>query len=708
MHVLFTHPQRFAHTFLYKLFYNFAGAGAQRLYEEAMTKGVVKVALAVLIFMGITGSGKRLFKRLVLNLDVPESSDSTKLLDSSGRPISISQIGVESEEWNEISYEGMMDRVAAGIKNRTISVVPQPSSNNLTSETVSLPESESILEPVEETDSGQRNITQQDKFTPSFITAMREIKLDDQLLLKMSFVPENSEDMNVDFLYMLDSGGQPPFREMLPHLIQPSVQKSADDIQYSTAVVLMQKLNERLDFRPTILYRENGVEDDEGYISHLTNEQILYQYIQALQSHNTTVFVVGTHKDLEHLCESETRTEKNEKLLNAFQSVLADNVSLYRPDELMYPVDSTKRTEEEMQVAKSFRKAVKEKCMQKRVPVPLPWFLLAQLLQLLAEKMKVQVLSIKECCEAANTNLHIPENECLAAIEFLAKLNILFYRRDILPDVVFCNAQVVLVKMTDLVRCNHRMRTSKTSQNIEKCMQSVKGVKFRDCGLVDEQLLKAFTSHYRTGLFEVSHFLKLLEGLLIASKLRNGKYFIPSVLAHTEKEDYRQASTTRPEPIIVFYPNMWLPIGLVPSLVAYLQNHCHWSPLMQGGEPVYMYHNCMQFELPGGMAGSVTLIDSIKFLEIHVMASFTIANNICSDIREVIEYALKEAHKSLHYKTPLTAKIGVLCSSSKCGNSESHSATVDRIENSWRCNTSTEQTIKGDLTDGQKLWFREG
>ena len=78
--------------------------------------------------------------------------------------------------------------------------------------------------------------------------------------------------MDVDFLYLLDSGGQPPFREMLPHFVQ-----KAD------ATVLMLKLNERLDFKPTISYRRERGEVNEGYTSQLTNEQILQQYIQAVQ-----------------------------------------------------------------------------------------------------------------------------------------------------------------------------------------------------------------------------------------------------------------------------------------------------------------------------------------------------------------------------------------------------------------------------------------
>ena len=50
------------------------------------------------------------------------------------------------------------------------------------------------------------------------------------------------------------------------------------------------------------------------YQSLLTNEQILYQYFQAIQSHRSRVFVVGTFRDKKHEC-SESRAEKDKALL---------------------------------------------------------------------------------------------------------------------------------------------------------------------------------------------------------------------------------------------------------------------------------------------------------------------------------------------------------------------------------------------------------
>ena len=508
------------------------------------------------------------------------------------------------------------------------------------------------------------------------VHALRTLDFDGNLMRKMQAASGNV--MEVNFIYMLDSGGQPPFRELLPHVVQQA-----------SGIVLTQKLNERLDFRPTIKYREEGVED-KGYPSPLTNEQILHQYFQAVQSHNSTVFVIGTHRDLEHECEMESRADKNKKLLEAFRPVLGSHLALYAtgdPDQLIFPVNNTSRGPEDLKTAGEFRKKVVDHCMGQKVKIPLPWFMLEQLLQQLAKEMQVTVLSKDECYMAAHT-LHMSDDMCEAALKYLHNLNIIFYRPDIIENVVFCNAQVVLDKLTEIVHCSHRMHTNTDTVNIPSCMEGSKGLKFRDYAQIDPELLtKAYPSHYRESdnVFTASDFLRLSERLLIAGKLENELHFIPNVLPDLSLQkvaQHRVTSTDHLPPITIYYPKMWLPVGVVPALVVYLINHWGWTPVSEGDKPVCMCHNCMQFELPDGEPGSVTLIDSTKFLEIHIKQSLP-DSQVCPLIMEMIMSGLEEAHKSLHYDPPAAVE-GMICPG-KCGIIEIHYAKVDKTKGFWRC-----------------------
>ena len=696
----------------------------RKLYKRAMTEGFIKAALAILIFVGVTGSGKSLFQKLVLDLPVPEFSPSTALAESAVRSMSICQAAVsrgdEQVKWKIVIPADMFSIVADNaaalelVKEEQQKQVTKTQvkaskidehKRNIQKETQQIATSSQskevgtvpVPERVQEKANGSKQMNPDDSrgqiidepsdHKPTVESrntlcikceqALRTLDFDGELMRKMKAASGNVKE--VDFIYILDSGGQPPFRELLSHVVQQA-----------SGIVLMQKLNERLDFRPTITYRDEGVED-EGYLSPLTNEQILYQYFQAVQSHNSTVFVIGTHRDRENECNEESRADKNKRLLEAFRPVLSSSrIALYAtgdPDQLIFAVDNTSRGPEDLKAAGKFRKKVVDHCMGKKEKIPLPWFMLEQLLQQLAKEMQVTVLSKEECYMAART-LHMSKDMCEAAMKYLHKLNIIFYRPDILENAVFCNAQVVLDKLTEIVHCSRRMHTNMDTENIPLCMEGTDGLRFRDYAeIVPELLTKAYPSHYRESdnIFTASDFLRLSERLMIAGKLENELYFIPSLLPDLSLQkvaQHRVISTDHPPPIIIYYPDMLLPVGVVPALVVYLINHWGWTPVSQGGKPVCMYHNCMQFELPEGEPGSVTLIDSIKFLEIHVEPSLH-DGEVCSLIMHNIMSGLKEAHRSLHYKPP-AAKEGMLCPGT-CGTENIHFAKLVKKRGKWTC-----------------------
>ena len=694
----------------------------RKLYEEAMKRGYIESALPLVLFVGVTGSGKTLFKQLLLGQSVPEFSPSTPLTEPAVRVTG-------NEEWKFVGPKEMMYMVADAVKGKVSlldSTWEESSDMALTGpQEHSKPTPTPLLEQVKHDsdpvvhvqpqtkanyDSIPMSVTsvQPQETVPQHTThrykktiqdALREIQIDSILLKIMKDSPKDlvGKLMEVDFLYLLDSGGQPPFREMLPHFVQKAA-----------AIVLMLKLNETLEFRPTIRYREEEKED-MGYESELTNEEILHQYIQAVQTHNSRVFIVGTHMDRENECQSETREMKNDKLLISLQPILQGQMELYG-NQLIFPVDCTSRGSHSERIAHEFRTRVIENCMGERVQIPLSFFMLDQLLKLLSKYMEFKVLSTDECYQAAREKLHINHSVYEVALNYLSKLNIIFYRPDILPKVVFPDPKDVLNMLTELVRCSHELRTNNedAASTLPHCMQSGEGLLFKDSAQVNAQLLeKAFPSHYREGLFNSVNFLELLEGLLIAARLDDGNHFIPSLLPDLSKEkvsEHRVTLSDNPAPLVIHYPEKWLPVGVMPSLVVHLRNECMWVTSLKHGKPSCLYRNCIKFKLPGGRPGSIVLIDSTKFLEIHVKSeAVKIDSKLCCTIREDIMAGLKEAHKSLHYDPP-EAEIGFLCSG-VCGNTdEPHLAILDDEKKTWTC---SEDDSKGcDLIKMEQVWVK--
>ena len=96
--------------------------------------------------------------------------------------------------------------------------------------------------------------------------------------------------------------------------------------------------------------------------------------------------------------------QRSDKLDETLQKVLGDEMERCG-SQLIFPVDCTSRWTDTVKVAQELRTRVKENCMGKRVKIPLPFFLLDQLLKSVSVAMKDNVLSNEECyLERALTN----------------------------------------------------------------------------------------------------------------------------------------------------------------------------------------------------------------------------------------------------------------------------------------------------------------
>ena len=312
-------------------FLNLGEEAAKKLFDEAMEKGYVESRAIVLLLIGAAGAGKSHFKHLILRLPPPAVRESTALAEAAIRAISICRATISGGdmEWQLVSSQESLrmvaDAIKAGVPVRlfplphfSVDVLPldltpvkqktQP--NRSPSQPSSNPENSMPLAekaPIPPPDTSPTS--------PSSISSTLEsldLSEPSQLMLEKELVDLISQSsgsrklLDVDWVYIVDSGGQPQFHEILPAFIR-----------YASACVFITKLNESLTDHPTIeYYGRGGQRHGIPYRSLLTHEQILQHCFQALQSRRCTssspqsgpmVFVAGTHKDLEHHCPETVR-----------------------------------------------------------------------------------------------------------------------------------------------------------------------------------------------------------------------------------------------------------------------------------------------------------------------------------------------------------------------------------------------------------------
>ena len=479
----------------------------------------------------------------------------------------------------------------------------------------------------------------------------------------------------LDFLYFLDSGGQPQFHELLPSFV-PNL----------STILFVLKLSEKLNQHPVIEYYEEN-RSVSSYQSPYTHEQILKHCIRALQPENRpsesgsspNIAVVGTHRDLESQCEGETRGDKNRKLFDLLQPRFGDSLIFYdQLTDLIYPINAKNPSQEDKKVAGELRKATIRSSSPKPVQIPLPWFMLEQVLRKLAKKRGTGIMHIEECRKVASI-LHIKPSAFDAALKYLVSLNVFLYYPTMLPDVVFCVPQVFLDKINELVQCRHTLcggfgilpgcATSTNARGL-----SGKWLRFKNYGVFKEELLQdnTFCRHY-DDLFTPADFLKLLESLLIVGKVNTTdiitEYVMPSLLFELESDEldkYRCDPKTSPAaPLLVHFPDEWPTSGVFCSLVTSLLSKQNWEVMVDSSTG--LYRNCFHFRHPR-MPGSITLIDSFNqgYFEVHVDGNAPLeqCTKYCPEIRQSVFAALPPKAPALPEVAFFCPKSGSHCPSS--------------------------------------------
>ena len=700
---------------------------ARELFEEAMKQGYVESGITVLLLIGAAGSGKTHFKHLILDLPPPEIRESTPLAEASVRAISLSRIAVgeESMEWCVITPETLRRMVADGIKAEVLvrigylpqSTIPQVLSNASTIESEDVGEqqqsaSQTSTDSSEVAVGGSESKLQiLDSFaistSYSSIASLPEkpVHVQSELLELISKSSGSGELFKCNWVYIIDSGGQPQFHEVLPAFIR-----------HASGAVFVLKLNESLSEHPTVKYfSKGGKQCGVSYLSPFTHEQTLRNCLRMMQTRCSSsgrvtiprVFVAGTHRDKVRLWH-ESRKAKNKKLIKTLKPVFGDKLVSYRTskqDELIFPVNAKNPTAEDRKVVDKFRQAVMEACDKAQVKIPLPWFVLEQLMQQLASEKAVAVLSLEECCEVAN-RLHMNDHSLHAALDYFVDLNIIFYYRDILRNAVFCSSQVLLDKLSELVEYSHELR-GRAETEVVSAYKS--GTHFRDHGIITVDFLKLFPKHYTEEVFTPADFLKLLRHLLIVACITEGVYFMPCLLpelSSKEIDKHRSGSRALVAPILICFPGEWVSSGIFVTVIAFLQKEARWEIRHNHGTPVCLYHNCVQFSLPGEPV-VVTLIDSLAYLEVHVEVPLKLSCQVCPKVLSAVLDGLEKVATIQGYDNQ-QIQLAFLCprpisiKGRKC-DSDPHPAAISDGHPWWTC--SVNALVNGELTQKHLVWF---
>ena len=667
-------------------------------FETAMKEGMLWIRNGNTFFLGPGGSGKTHTLHSLLEEDPPVIRDSTACAKKPIRAVAQFKVGVRGTarfiRITDDQYSEMLANSAEHFSAVPTIVAPTEASQTLDSKAVaSLSLSSKVQVPESPSSPGAERASVQNQPPVAEFGLRRELQCLMQAKSKTSELLDDKDLMDVK-----DSGGQPMFHEVLPVFVTNTM-----------FGILTVKLNESLDSHPLVEYYISGRRIGEPFKSPFTHLQTFRHCLRVLQSTCDPdacpkIVFVGTHKDLEHECLHEDRKMKNQKLQSIIPPEMKDNI-IYNGESLLFPINAKTPGNDDRKVMGNLRQLMIRKLQQlPRKRIPLRYFSLENAFQRLAKYQRKAILSIDECLKEAAAYYFTREslNDVLQYLHSL-KLIIILYYKDILPDVVFIDAQVLLNKITELVEYSIELRAKPRSQPVAAGSLE----KFKTCGIVTTEILSQFTSGYVPGLFEEKHLILVFKKLLIVAEIGKGKFLMPCLL----EEEKVQILFNSVAPALFFYFGRNGPkLGVYCFLLASLITEAKWELLMEDNCPVQLSRNRVRFDVPGNNPGCITITDSFSTF-FHVSIEFPdtvtrekateICEKVCPTIRETILTHIRKASHRLNYNNSIP-EAAFLCSK--------HDETIPphpaRVSNTGLLTCTTHpKSIFSDLTDQHKIWF---
>ena len=703
---------------------------SQSLLEKALRRGFVEPRTVLCLLTGVAGSGKTHTKHLLFGKNPPEDRTSTPLAE---RPVRAVIVCKTSEQFQEVNIDeldkALANEIAAGVQleNRTSllcatcfgntvegGVGPQSHlhSNPLSIHTSHTPHYRAPSSKL--TPHNQRTWCCSMCHEPeSELQETTRLALDNTVhLISTSTKPQQL--LSGELIYLIDSGGQIEFLEVLPAFLQ----------NMSVCLFIM-KLSERLNDYPKIEYFEDGKSVGEPTPCTLTNEEMLMRCVQTIQSQRvltdgnaneaSKVVVVGTHRDLENLC-PESRDEKNQKLLSQLSPAFDQSLIFHGQEmkEIIFPINAKNPDSQDRQVASELTNVVSNAVSNmKPRKTPISWFKFEQYLQKLARDQGTRILHRNECLKVARL-LHLSWKDFDAALDHLASYCVIHYYWHLLPNVVFIDPQFLPGKISELVKYHYAIRRhpglhTGTEGDLRK---------FRNEACITIKLLKQFPEGY-TAFFTPADLLKLMKDrLIIAQLISIDDYFMPCLLPTMESDKIDQCRQTSSSPAaalaIVFSRQCrWVPHGIFCSVVAFLQsseNSSSWSLSVSPNDstkPQCLTRNCIKFQFPKGLPGTITLVDAFSHFEVYVNAPHDACVALCPSIWDTLFRGIEKAKETLQYQALEEPKRAFLCKHvSDRYTRPPHLAFPADGLNYWACEIEPD-TVYGHLTEETLVWFPE-
>ena len=445
-----------------------------------MKRGVTKRVITKVVMVGVAGSGKSTSLETVMEEKplAEEDRESTPLLK---RPVQTEVIYIEKNvKWVKKTPEEKKRYIANLLRARAQrlgqssatandvvssstqppatptpvqSTPDQPEASTHQSPTATRPTKTSATPTsAATTATAERSSSAAQEVTIESLLQSSEV---DEEFISLINIPSDSLEtiLTERCVYIVDSGGQPEFVDAMTVFLGQT-----------SACILVIDLSQPLDHHPLIGYYRRGKSVSKLYRSNRTNEEHLKQCMQTMNTFISKwkgpllkILFLGTHHDKLHECDTETVEEKNERLKKLIPTKFAEQVIWFNSEKLIFEMNALNPDDTDKKTAERVRCYIIEQCPTIEVEIPMRWHTFDEKLRSFGVSLGRMVLSRQECWLVAES-LGLDEGSFDGALDFFHSMSLMFYFRDILPEIVFIDPQVMLDKVSELIEFMFELR----------------------------------------------------------------------------------------------------------------------------------------------------------------------------------------------------------------------------------------------------------
>ena len=521
-----------------------------------------------------------------------------------------------------------------------------------------------------------------------------------------AFKTGESKKLSTNWVYFIDSGGQPAYRELLPLFTRVAALNII-------TIDLTKDLDEKCQFQYRINQREFPINTNLKYSnrgiiqSTISSEAMLNSieipYVSDMPKHSHYL-ILGTRKEL---VTKEKVQEMNESLIEYIANDKVIKLCTENQNSVIFPVNTMLRAGPERERASEdlcTEISTSEVAMTIDLPIRLFFFEIS--LKMEAKKKGRSFLTNDEVKEIGKPILD--ESDIDKALEFLHNVTLILYFREVPPNIIFVDPEPILHVLSRLIAITY-VDHNKLRLIANPPPSPGESNNLRNFGLINQDLLSKIGKEiFEHDHFKPFHMIDLLKHLHIIADMKNkkgfreGDYFFPCALPSYDKLN---DPPTEIQPLLIAWEidnkgtkTLAIPQGLFPLTIVHLleQDDVNFTPVGKEYE-CYRCHDAMSLRV--NEEYTIYIINRYTHIEIR----FYDCKEFCPQIRKLVTEAIKKSSNNL--KVGKNHIFAFKCPPPK---SEQCYCVVKEDKSFTRCTQCLSQckVLEGD-DDSYRCWFSD-